>query len=159
MGLSDHVRALISVLIPVKNGGADFARCLDAIKRQVLDEEYEIVVVDSGSDDDSANVARARGARVHEIPAAEFHHGETRNLAASLAEGDKLVFTTHDAYPIGEDWLARLVAPLDDSGIAGAYGRQIAHLDARPPEQFFLDFVYGPASRIQSAAEPAELSR
>src|SRR5262245_24012573 len=102
---SVHDVAVISVLIPVLNGGEDFARCLDAIARQQLDEEFEVVVVDSGSEDGTPDLARARGAKVHEIPAAEFHHGETRNLAAALASGEKLVFTTHDAYPPGEDWL------------------------------------------------------
>ena len=41
---------VISVVIPVKNGGADLVRCLDAIARQVVDEPVEVVVVDSGSD-------------------------------------------------------------------------------------------------------------
>ncbi len=149
---------MISILIPVKNGGEDFARCLDAIASQRIDEEYEVVVVDSGSSDGTPDLARERGARVTEIPAAEFHHGGTRNLAAGMARGEKLVFTTHDAYPDSELWLARLVRHLDDPEVAGAYGRQIAHHHARPPERFFLDFVYGAEPRVQSASTAAELS-
>ena len=41
--------AVISVIIPVKDGGADLRRCLDGIARQRTDEEVEVVVVDSGS--------------------------------------------------------------------------------------------------------------
>src|SRR3954449_1557175 len=90
--------AVISVLIPVKNGGDDLARCLERINAQRLDEDVEIVVVDSGSTDGSVQAALQAGARVHEIPPEEFDHGSTRNLAASLAQGETFVFTSQDAY-------------------------------------------------------------
>ncbi len=149
---------MISVVIPVKDGAVDLERCLDAIARQVVDETVEVVVVDSGSTDSSVEVARARGARVHEIPASEFGHGRTRNLGASLATGEILVFTSQDAFAADEHWLARLVEPLGRDEVAGAYGRQLPHEDASPPERYFLDFLYGPASRVQrleGAAEPS----
>ena len=141
---------MISVVIPVKDGGTDLARCLDAIGRQVIDREVEVVVVDSGSRDGSADLARGHGARVHEIPAAEFGHGRTRNLGAELANGEILVFTSQDAFAADESWLATLVRSLSGSErIAGAYGRQLPHDDATPPERYFLDFLYGPEARIQ----------
>jgi rhamnosyltransferase len=149
---------MISVLIPVKDGGADLARCLEAIGRQQVDDEVEVVVVDSGSTDGSAERARRLGARVHEIPAEEFDHGTTRNLLAELARGEVLVFTTQDAYAVGDAWLRTLVAPLAESEVAGVYGRQVAHEDASPPERFFLDFLYGPEPRRQWAAGPDDLS-
>jgi rhamnosyltransferase len=144
---------VISVVIPVLDGGADLARCLDAIARQVVEDEVEVVVVDSGSRDGSVDVARERGARVHEIASAEFGHGRTRNLGARLAQGDVLVFTSQDAFAADETWLALLTRSLSKSGVAGAYGRQLPHADATPPEQFFLDFLYGPTERIQQLAD------
>ena len=141
---------MISVVIPVKDGGADLVRCLDAIGRQVVEREVEVVVVDSGSRDGSAELARSRGARVHEIPASEFGHGRTRNLGAELAQGEILVFTSQDAFAADESWLATLVRSLDESErVAGAYGRQLPHDDATPPERYFLDFLYGPEPRRQ----------
>ena len=142
---------MISVIIPVKNGGADLRRCLDGIAAQEVADEVEVVVVDSGSTDGSVDVARAAGARVHEIPPQEFNHGATRNLGVSLARGDVLVFTSQDAHAEDGDWLASLTRSLGDPGVAGAYGRQIAHEDASPSEHFFLDFLYGPAARVQRA--------
>lgn len=150
---------MISVLIPVLDGGADLARCLRAIADQQTDDEVEIVVVDSGSTDGSAETARRLGARVHEIPPTEFGHGRTRNLAASLSRGDVLVFTTHDAVAGDSHWLGHLAAAArsgDDVG--GAYGRQHPHADARPPEQFFLDFLYGSDPRVQRLADGDELT-
>jgi rhamnosyltransferase len=150
---------MISVIIPVKDGGSDLRRCLDGIARQRTDEEVETVVVDSGSVDGSPELARSSGARVLEVEPVGFRHGATRNLAAQEARGEVLVFTTQDAYAADEHWLERLRAPLrSDDDLAGVYGRQIPHEDASPPERFFLDFLYGPAPRVQRAADPSELS-
>lgn len=150
---------MISVVIPVKDGGVDLVRCLEAIASQRVEEDVEVVVVDSGSSDDSAAQARRLGARVEEIEAAEFGHGRTRNLGARLARGDVLVFTTQDAYPADDAWLRALVSPLRSSAdVAGVYGRQLPHATARPPERYFLDFLYGPTPRVQRLAAPDELS-
>ncbi len=150
---------MISVVIPVKDGGEDLRRCLAGIAIQRVEDEVEVVVVDSGSTDGSVEVARAAGARVHEIAPHEFNHGATRNLGVSLARGDLLAFTSQDAHAAGPAWLEHLTAPLrDDERVAGVYGRQVAHEDAKPPERFFLDFVYGPRPRVQRAARREELS-
>jgi len=149
---------VISILIPVKNGGSDLVRCLEAIATQTVDDQVEIVVVDSGSTDGSPDRARELGATVHEIPAHEFVHGATRNLAARLSQGDVLVLTTQDAVPADDQWLARLVRALEGDGVAGVYGRQLPHETATPPEQFFLDFMYGSEPRIQRLGGIAELS-
>jgi len=147
---------VISVVIPVKDGGADLVRCLEAIAEQRVDEEVEVVVVDSGSRDGSVETARRLGARVHEIDAAEFGHGRTRNLGASLARGKTLVFTSQDAYAADAGWLAALAAALGGHDVAGAYGRQLPHADATPPERYFLDFLYGPRERVQAWTGPGE---
>jgi rhamnosyltransferase len=141
---------VISIVIPVKDGGADLVRCLEAIARQRLDDEIEVVVIDSGSRDGSTDRARSLGARVCSISPHEFQHGHARNLGARLARGETFVFTSQDAYAATESWLANLVAPLRrDDTLAGVYGRQLAHADARPPERYFLDFLYGPEPRVQ----------
>jgi len=150
---------VISVVIPVKDGGSDLVRCLDAIARQQIEEHVEVVVVDSGSTDGSAERAERAGARVESIPATEFHHGRTRNFGARIATGRTLVFTSQDAYPASDSWLARLVAPLrENKVVAGVYGRQLPHDDARPPEQYFLDFLYGPSPRRQELDSENQLS-
>jgi len=150
---------MISVVIPVKDGGLDLVRCLEAIALQQVDEEVEVVVVDSGSTDGSAERARGLGARVHEILAEEFTHGGARNLGAELARGDVIVFTSQDAYAVDERWLAALVAPLrDDTAVAGVYGRQLPHQQAIPSERYFLDFLYGPEPRRQRLTDPDRLS-
>ncbi len=150
---------MISVVIPVKDGGADLVRCLEAIGGQRIDHEIEVVVVDSGSRDGSAERAGRLGARVHSISPDEFHHGRTRNIGVEIARGEVLVFTSQDAYAADDRWLAALVAPLTrDEAVAGVYGRQLPHETARPPERYFLDFLYGPEARVQRLGSVKELS-
>jgi rhamnosyltransferase len=151
---------MISIVIPVKNGGGDLARCFDGIAAQVVGEEVEIVVIDSGSTDGSVQEARERGAIVREIPAHEFSHGASRNLGASLASGELLVFISQDAYPVDERWLEHLTGPLreEEPLVGGIYGRQLPHAGARPPERYFLDFLYGSETRRQRAADTHELT-
>ncbi|HEY1316268.1 MAG TPA: glycosyltransferase [Gaiella sp.] len=150
---------MISVVIPVRNGGEDLGRCLAGIAAQRIDEEVEVVVVDSGSTDGSVEAARAAGAVVTEIDPAEFGHGRTRNLGVAIAQGELVVFTSQDAVADDETWLAHLAAAARSGpDVAGAYGRQLPHADARPPERFFLDFLYGPEARVQRVREDEELT-
>ncbi|HEX2129713.1 MAG TPA: glycosyltransferase family 2 protein [Solirubrobacterales bacterium] len=149
----------VSVLIPVKDGGDDLRRCLAGIRQQDLPHEPEVIVVDSGSTDDSVALARGAGARVVEIPPEEFDHGATRNLAASVSSGELLVFISQDAEPVGPRWLRALTEPFGrDERVAGVYGRQVARADAVPPERYFLDFVYGPERRVQELSGSGTLT-
>ena len=80
-------RPLLSVVIPVHNGGRDFEHCL----RRLRDShwtDFELIVVDDGSTDDSAAIARAAGAIVVRIeaprgPAAARNLGAARGSAQS----------------------------------------------------------------------------
>jgi len=149
---------MISVIIPTKDGGDDLSRCLQGLTTQTIGD-VEIIVVDSGSRDESIELARSHGARVLEIAPSRFRHGATRNFAAEQAKGEVLVFTTQDAVADSKHWLERLCGPLEgDQELAGVYGRQVAHENAAPPERFFLEFVYGPHARIQQAQSVGDLT-
>lgn len=122
---------MISVCIPTKNAGAEFARNLRAWRDQQIAEEVELMVVDSGSRDATVETAGALGARVFTIPPADYNHGETRNLLARQARGDLLVFTVQDAWPASGSCLVQLTEPLrQDPGLAGITGKQIPRPDA-----------------------------
>jgi glycosyltransferase involved in cell wall biosynthesis len=70
--------AVISVVIPALNDSTMLARCLDALALQTR-LPNEIVVVDNGSTDDTADVARRAGARVISEP--------RRGIPAATAAG------------------------------------------------------------------------
>jgi len=121
----------ISIVIPTKNGGALFEEVLCGIRGQRLDEEVELVVVDSGSTDGTVKKASEYGARVLEIPPDDFNHGLTRNYGVENSKGDFIVLMTQDAVPADERWLKNLIDTFDnDERIAGVYARQVPRPDA-----------------------------
>src|SRR4051812_34987501 len=71
---------LVSVLLPVRDGAATLARCLDSLERQTL-HEHEVVVIDDGSADGSARVLDERARR---DPRLRIVHTPPRGLVAAL---------------------------------------------------------------------------
>ncbi len=119
----------VTVAIPVRDGGELFAGTLRALARQTV--AHKLLVCDSGSRDDSRELARERGARVIEIPPEQFSHGGTRNLLMQEATGAHVALLTQDAEPADERWLERLLdgfALADD--IAIVYGPYLPRADA-----------------------------
>ncbi len=128
----------VSVIIPTFNGGKLFKSVLEAIAKQKTPWDYEVVVIDSCSIDDTVKIAQdfARtfaNTTVYSIRNEDFGHGRTRNLGAQLSRGDYLVLLTQDALPADDLWLYELVdAVAADDDIAGAFGRHIAYESADP---------------------------
>ncbi len=106
----------VSVVIPTYNAGDDMPVMLKLLNHQTGIGQIEIIVIDSGSKDGTAEYAEAMGAKVHRISQAEFSHSYARNLGAESATGEYLLFMTQDAIPDGEDWICRLMQPVMNSG-------------------------------------------
>jgi rhamnosyltransferase len=121
-----------SVVIPTLNGGAVFREVLERVRGQRLGEPFEIVIVDSGSTDGTAEAALRAGARLVRIRKEEFNHGLTRNRGISAAQGHLVALLVQDALPADERWLETLLAPFEDPRVAGAYSRQIPRPDCSP---------------------------
>jgi glycosyltransferase involved in cell wall biosynthesis len=151
----------VTVAIPVRDAGAALTRTLEALARQSV--AHELLVCDSGSRDDSREIARAAGARVFEIPPDRFSHGGTRNLLMGEASGAHVAFLTQDAEPADERWLERLLAAFglaDDVGIA--YGPYRPRPDAAFPvrvelERWFASLSPDGTQRVERLA-PQERS-
>ncbi|MDA8099518.1 MAG: glycosyltransferase [Nitrospiraceae bacterium] len=132
-----------SIIIPTKNGGERFSHVLKALFENELADEFEVIVIDSGSSDNTLQTAASYPVRLHRIAPQEFDHGKVRNLGARISHGDFLVFLTQDAIPADRHWLAALLQPFaGNNAIAGVYSRQIPDGD-NPMENFFLQRIYG----------------
>lgn len=122
----------LAVVIPTYNAGPQFAQLLESLSSQTV-RPRELVVIDSGSTDGTADRARRAGARVLTLPKWRFNHGRTRNQAIAVTRSDLIVLTVQDALPADPAWLATLCAPLwEDASIAASYGLQLAPASADP---------------------------
>lgn len=119
-----------------------------------------MVIVDSGSAAADLELLRPFPVRLHHIPQTDFGHGRTRNRLAELATGELLIFLTQDAEPTSADWMGRLLAPLEDSTVAGVYGRQAPRPGSDLFTRFFLKETYGPEpARWEGPAERARFAQ
>jgi GT2 family glycosyltransferase len=114
----------VSVVVCTHNGAQTLPECLEGV-RGLSYPDYELIVVDDGSSDDSAAIARAHGATV----VSGEHRGlsAARNAGIAHAGGEIVAFLDDDAYP-DPDWLRYLTALLRADGHAGVGGPNI------PPE-------------------------
>ncbi len=104
----------ISIIMPAKNGSPQIGRVLEAVFNQKCALSYEVIVVDSGSVDDTLEIVRRYPVRLHCISPEEFSHSRTRNYGARLATATRyLVFLNQDALPTDDQWLANLVRSME----------------------------------------------
>jgi GT2 family glycosyltransferase len=105
----------VSFVIPVRDDALRLDRCLSSIRRNEYPRELvEIIVVDNGSKDDSARVARHHGAIVL---ASSGRVAELRNRGAQAALGGILAFVDSD-HEIDHRWIPAAVDVLSTGGIA-----------------------------------------
>jgi glycosyltransferase involved in cell wall biosynthesis len=133
-----------SVIIPTKNPGTIFRQVLARVLEQEAPWPFEVIVIDSGSNDGTVEFAQSHAAvKVIAIPPHEFGHGKTRNLAISRSSGEFAVLLTHDALPADTAWLREIVAAVEQSpDIGGAFGRHIAYPEATAYTQRDIDLHF-----------------
>ncbi len=122
-----------SVIVPAYQAVDVIGACVRALAKQTVDRaRYEIIVVDDGSTDATGDVAREAGAdRVVRIS----HGGPStaRNAGIEAARGEIVLFTDADCEP-AEEWIACMVAPLNNPqvmGVKGTYRTRQSSLIAR----------------------------
>jgi GT2 family glycosyltransferase len=109
----------ISVLVCTRNGSPTLRPCLEALGAQTHGN-YEVVVIDDGSTDDTPAIAKSFPFVRYER---QDHAGlsAARNRGMELAKGDLLAYTDDDCIP-DEDWLLHVSRAFDDSTCVAAGG-------------------------------------
>jgi rhamnosyltransferase len=125
----------ISVVILTKNEEKYIGSVLEMVFKQEVEGGYEVIVIDSGSQDATLNIVRNYPVKIVNINPDEFAHSKTRNLGVILSKGVYVVFLTADAIPTNSIWLRNLILPFkSNSDIAGVYSRQIPKSNCYPSE-------------------------
>ncbi len=114
--------ALVSVIIPVYNG----ERYLGEALASVLQQSYrplEIIVVDDGSQDGTAQVAQQFGDQVRYTFQTQQGTGPARNHGVALARGDFLAFLDADDLWLPHKLQLQMNALQQDPTLAMAFGQ------------------------------------
>jgi glycosyltransferase involved in cell wall biosynthesis len=132
---------IVSVIVPARNAAATLGRQLDALAAQDHTGPWEVVVVDDGSSDGTAEVAESRRSA---LPALRVVRAEgsggvnrARNIGCRHSRGRLLLFCDADDL-VTPGWMSALVRSLETAAAAGgALERRslnsAAALAARPP--------------------------
>jgi GT2 family glycosyltransferase len=111
----------ISVVVCTHNGSEKLPIALRSLTRQTLaPSQYEVIVVDDGSSDDSVRVAREHAVRALRLPA-NAGLAAARNAGIAAAHSDLIAFTDDDC-EVAADWLAALLPAFEDSNVDGVSG-------------------------------------
>jgi GT2 family glycosyltransferase len=108
-------RVDLSFVIPVRNDAAALARCLDSIALASQGAAVEVIVIDNGSSDSSAEIATRAGARTLVVPNERV--GALRNRGTALARGPLLAFVDAD-HQIGRSWVEAALDAMSDLDVA-----------------------------------------
>lgn len=117
-------RRSVSVVVRAYNEGRHIGRLLEGLDKQTLKPD-EIIVVDSGSSDDTVAIAEAAGCVIERISKREFSFGRALNRGCAAAKGDILLIASAHVYPVYDTYVEHIVGAFDRDRVAIAYGRQV----------------------------------
>lgn len=136
------------LLVPTLNAGTTWEAWIAALKCQTRQPAL-VLVLDSGSSDNTVEVAHAAGFSVLHINRSEFNHGGTRQIGLEHIKGtvDLLVLLTQDAILAQPDSLEQLLTAFDDPAVGTTFGRQLPATNAGPLAAHARAFNYPTTSR------------
>jgi len=118
-----------SVIVPVYNDVTNLRRCLPALLKTVY-EDFEIIIVDDSSSDDTPKVAQQFGVRVISLPE-NSGPGIARNCGAQAALGEYLIFIDADVC-VSPSTVSRFVEAFERDPTVGAV---FGSYDTDPPQR------------------------
>ncbi|MCC3646353.1 glycosyltransferase [Cytobacillus oceanisediminis] len=126
-------RPLVSIIIPVHNKWKYTLACLDAINRNTKNIDYEIIIADDVSNDETVNIKKY----IHNITVIRdgIQRGFLKNCnnAASYAKGKYLVFLNNDT-EVQSNWLKYLVDLIESDKKIGMVGSKLIYPNGKLQE-------------------------
>jgi GT2 family glycosyltransferase len=144
----------VSIIIPVFNHAEYTRQCLAALKANTSYSDYEVIVVNNGSSDETRLMLEARKdiTAIHNTENKGFT--EACNQGAKAATGDYLLFLNNDTIPL-KGWLEPLARHLDEAEWAGAAGSRLIYPNGTLQEAAAVVHSDGTASNFGRHDHPA----
>ncbi|HYF29392.1 MAG TPA: NAD(P)-dependent oxidoreductase [Candidatus Paceibacterota bacterium] len=131
-----------SFVIRTFNEEKHLGNLLGAIAAQDYDD-YEVVIVDSGSSDTTLEIARKFKARIVQIESKDFTFGHSLNVGVEAATGEYIICASAHVLPLGKDWIRSMIEPFADEKVAMVYGRQVGSPTSKYSEKRDFERLFG----------------
>ena len=135
-----------SVVIRTFNEERWLPNLLQALQKQTY-QNFEVIVVDSGSFDQTVELARKGGAQVIEINSQDFTFGYSLNTGIAAAKGQFLVLVSAHTWPVDNMWMGHLLTHLKEDNVAMVYGRQFGTSNSKFSELQDFQRTFGSERR------------
>ena len=117
------MKPVCSIVIRAYNEENHLGRLLTGIFQQTV-KDVQVILVDSGSTDNTIQIASTFPVEVVHINPEDFSFGYSLNQGIKQCRADRVVFASAHVYPVYPDWLEKLIQPMDDPKVALVYGKQ-----------------------------------
>jgi rhamnosyltransferase len=124
----------VSLVIRCFNEEAHIGRLLTGALSQTYPPE-DIVVVDSGSTDETLSIVSTFDVQIVPIAPELFSFGHALNVGIAASTAEIAIFASAHVYPVYDNWIEQLIAPFEDERVALTYGRQQTPPGGRFSEQ------------------------
>lgn len=124
--------------------------CIKMLKAQNLQrvKNYEILVIDSSSTDQTIQIAKSEECTLIVIPKKDFNYGGTLNKGISCLDKELIIAISAHAIPVDCDLFTSLITPFDNPNTAGTYIKQIPWPDAPFLEKIRIRKTFGDMMQI-----------
>ena len=119
-----------SIIIRTYNEAKHLPALLDSLTKQ-KNQDFETIVVDSGSLDSTREIAEDFGVKVLRISSHDFTFGYSLNIGIKEAKGQFMILVSAHTLPCSEDWLDYLISPFEDEKCVMCYGRQLGVISSK----------------------------
>jgi glycosyltransferase involved in cell wall biosynthesis len=140
---------LVSIVIRTLNEDLYLSELLSMIDDQISEDfSIESVIIDSGSSDNTIEIAKAHNAKITYIDKKDFTFGRSLNMGSEFADGDILVYISGHCVPTSNYWLKNLVEPILKNTAVYTYGRQIGRDTTKFSEYKIFQKYFPSSSKI-----------
>ncbi len=143
-----------SIVVRAYNEEAHIGRLLSGLNQQST-SNFEVVLVDSGSTDETVGIAQGESwhfpVHVLRIQPEQFSFGRSLNLGIKHASSNTIVIASAHVYPVYPDWIERLISQFSEVKVGLAYGKQRGGSTTRFPEHQIFARWFPDQSRIQAS--------
>ncbi len=143
-------KPLVSIILRTKNEEFWIGRFMKGLQLQCSPYEVEVVLVDNCSTDETVARAQSLHERVKLVPLEHYIPGAALNRGLEAAQGDYIVCISAHCVPAHPEWLANLIGPLANKGLAAVYGRQIPLVTSDAKDKRDLWLTFGLDDKVQS---------